>query len=166
MPASPEVLDPAALPAAPLAGLIPFFATTADAGALARLSLAGFGAEAISATTFRRRLTRGHARVLGLREGLQIVAYLLLFFHGRTRRAYVNEVLVIPARRGQGLARWLLQAAEGEARREGMSTLAAHVRVSNTASLRAKLRQGMIVVGRLPAWYPDQEDALYLRRKL
>lgn len=157
--------------APPAPGLVPFRAGPQELRALARLSLQTFGAEALSADTFRRRLRQGHARLLGLREAGErddgeIVAYLLLYLNDCTRRAYVNEVLVVPTRRGQGLSRWLLEAAEEEAREAGMRTLAAHVRVSNAPSLRAKLRQGLAVVERLPAWYPDGEDALYLRKAL
>lgn len=162
--------QPGSLPPPPdsaeAGGLRPFFASLEDAGELAALSRAAFAEEALTAATFRRRLRGGRALVLGLRDERGITAYLLLYLNARTRRAYVNEALVLPERRGQGLAAWLLRAAEAVARAEGMALLAAHVRVSNTPSLRAKLRQGMKQVYRLWAWYSDGEDALYLRQRL
>ena len=150
------------------AGRHPFVATPADAPALASHSRAAFGpAEALSAGTFRQRMTRGSAVVVGLRDEVgAIIAYLMLYRHRRTRRAYINESFVHPSRRGEGLASILMAAAELEARAAGMATLAAHVRVSNLPSLRAKLRQGLAVVARLPGWYPGPEDALYLKKIL
>lgn len=153
------------LPEAP-AGLRAFSGTAAEARRLAVLSVAAFGAEALTARAFRDRLRYGHARLLGLRSDGEIIAYLLLYLNRRTRRAYVNEVVVVPDWRGRGLSHWLLAAAEAAARQEGMVTLAAHARASNTPSLRAKMHQGLSPTERLPGWYPDGEEAIYLRRTL
>ena len=143
-----------------------FFASGEDFDEIAALSLQGFGAEALSAATLRRRVLQGHGALFGLRGPDGIAAYLLLYLNRRTRRAYVNEVLVAPVWRGRRLSVWLLGAAEVLARQAGMRTFSAHVRASNTASLRAKLRQGMAEVERLEGWYPGGETAIYLKQYL
>lgn len=146
--------------------LLPFVAAAADIPALAELSLGAFGEEALSAATFRQRIFRGNALAFGLRHGEGIAAYLLLYLHRRTLRAYIHEALLVAPWRGRRLSACLLAAAAGVASAAGMATLSAHVRASNTPSLQGKLRLGMVIVGRLPAWYTDREDAFYLRQRL
>lgn len=146
--------------------LCPFVAAATDVPALAELSLDAFGEEALSAATFRRRIVRGNALAFGLRDSEGIAAYLLLYLHRRTLRAYIHEALVVAPWRGRRLSTCPLAAAEGAASAAGMATLSAHVRVGNAPSLQGKLRQGMVIVGRLPAWYTDHEDAFYLRQRL
>lgn len=166
----PMPAEALALPAAPRLpcdpALTAFFAAGPDFDEIAALSLQGFGDEALSAATLRRRVLRGHAALFGLRGPDGIAGYLLLYLNQRTRRAYVNEVLVAPVWRGQRLSVWLLGTAELIARQAGMRTFAAHVRGSNTPSLRAKLRQGMVEVERLEGWYPGGEVAIYLKQRL
>jgi GNAT superfamily N-acetyltransferase len=66
----------------------------------------------------------------------------------RGRDAFVDELYVIPERRGAGLGRALLRAVEAEARRSGVRRLHLEVERGNDAARRLYLREGFAALGR------------------
>lgn len=147
-------------------GLSPFVAGPDDLPALLALGDALFGHEALTRADWRRRLTRGHSLVLGLREGDRLVSYTVLELNRRQRRAYVVETGTAPEGRSRGLARWLRDRAHGLLMGLGYRTVATHVRLSNTAAQRLNAALGMPLEARVPGYYDDGEDALYFRAAL
>lgn len=152
-------------PAAP-AGTEPFVATAADAVGLSVLSCTLFGDEGIGPAQMRRTLRHGHAILFGLAEGETVLSYTLLELNVRQARIYTVESGTIPAARGRGLHLWHRAQMEALGRRLGYRTLASHVRPGNTAMLRLMARTGMAVVARLPGYYDDGGEGLYLRKQI
>lgn len=156
-----EVLEPLAPP-----GTAPFIATPDDAAALSALSCALFGDEGLDRAGLRRTLRRGHGIVFGLREGGAIVSYTALELNQRQARIYTVESGTVPAARGRGLHLWHRQRMEDLGRHLGYRTLTSHVRPDNAPMLRLMARTGMQVVARLPGYYDDGGEGLYLRKHL
>jgi ribosomal protein S18 acetylase RimI-like enzyme len=79
--------------------------------------------------------------------------------------AELLRVAVDPARRGEGLARALLAAAEAELRSLGIQDLHLEVRVSNAAARALYEACGWRASGLRKGYYRDGEDAaLYAKR--
>lgn len=73
----------------------------------------------------------------------------------------INNVAVLPARRGQGLGRALVQAAAAHGRRAGARVALLEVRRSNAQAQRLYLRLGFRQIGQRPKYYEHpEEDAL------
>jgi [ribosomal protein S18]-alanine N-acetyltransferase len=94
------------------------------------------------------------------------VAYALLLFRAGARRARLYSLAVDPDSRGLGLARTLLAAAEGEARRRGAAALTLEVRTDNAAAIRLYEALGYRGRGRRPGYYDDGADALRYEKAL
>lgn len=156
-----EVLGPLAPP-----GTAPFVATPDDVEALSALSCALFGDEGLDRAGLRRTLRRGHGILFGLREAGAIVSYTLLELNQRQARIYTVESGTVPSARGRGLHLWHRQRMEDLGRRLGYRTLTSHVRPDNAPMLRLMARTGMEVVARLPGYYDDGGEGLYLRKRL
>ncbi|MCB9527370.1 MAG: hypothetical protein H6701_03075 [Myxococcales bacterium] len=156
-----EVLVPAAPP-----GTEPFVATPADAEGLSALSRALFGDEGFGPAQIRRTLRHGHGILFGLAAGEEVLSYTLLELNMRQARIYTVESGTVPAARGRGLHLWHRAQMEALGRRLGYRTLTSHVRPGNAAMLRLMARTGMEVVARLPGYYDDGGEGLYLRKRL
>lgn len=156
-----EVLTPLAPP-----GTRAFVAGPADAAEVSALSVALFGEEGLDAPGLRRTLRDGHTLLFGLREDGALVSYTLLELNRRQARIYTVESGTVPAARGRGLHLWHRARMEDLGRRHGYRTLTSHVRPDNTPMLRLMARTGMQVVARLPGYYDDGGDGLYLRKRL
>lgn len=75
----------------------------------------------------------------------------------------INNVAVLPARRGQGLGRALVQAAAAHGLRAGARVALLEVRRSNARAQRLYLRLGFRHAGQRPRYYEHpEEDALIL----
>jgi len=90
--------------------------------------------------------------VLIAREGARAVGYAALCFgysvEFRGRDAFVDELYVIPERRGGGLGRALLRTLEAEARATGVRQLHLEVEQENDAGRRLYVQEGFTANGR------------------
>jgi ribosomal protein S18 acetylase RimI-like enzyme len=91
-------------------------------------------------------------RMLSAREGARALGYAALCFgysiEFRGRDAFVDELYVIPERRGEGLGRALLCALEAEARASGVRRLHLEVEPHNDAARRLYAAEGFAANGR------------------
>ena len=93
--------------------------------------------------------TPGHLlRVAEDASGARIGVLWLSLEHPRgvPQTAFINDIEVDEDRRGQGLGRALLDAAEREVRRHGVPAVGLNVFASNTAALRLYASAGYAVV--------------------
>lgn len=147
-------------------GLVPFVATRSDVRELATLSVDEFGDQAMSPAGLDYYIERGHALVLGIRKGRAVVSYCVCELNDGMRRAYVVETLTLASLRGRGLGSWLRARVEDVAVHLGYRYVASHVAVSNAAARRLNEKAGLVVVRRIPEYYDDGRDGLYLRKRL
>lgn len=75
---------------------------------------------------------------------------------------HIVTIAVDPARRGQGLGRWLLLTMLKEARDAGGVNVSLEVRPSNRAARHLYTRLGFRLIGKRRRYYADGEDALIL----
>jgi ribosomal protein S18 acetylase RimI-like enzyme len=148
------------------AGLVPFIAIGSDVTELGILSVAVFGDQSLSTAGLRYYIERGHALVFGLRKGTAIVSYCVCELNDGMGRVYVVETLTTAELRGQGLGSWLRARVEDVAVHLGYRHIASHVAVTNTAAQRLNEKAGLAVIRRIPKYYDDGRDALYLRKTL
>jgi ribosomal protein S18 acetylase RimI-like enzyme len=148
------------------AGLVPFVAADADVPELARLSAHAFGADAMSPVGLRYYLHRGHSLMIGLRKGPAIASYCISELNDGMGRIYVVETLTRAGLRGRGLGSWLRARVEDVAVHLGYRHVASHVAVGNAAARRLNEKAGLEVVRRIPSYYVDGRDGLYLRKTL
>jgi ribosomal-protein-alanine acetyltransferase len=96
----------------------------------------------------------------------RVVAYALLLFRAKARRARLYSLAVDPDARGLGLARTLLAAAEAEARRRGAAALTLEVRIDNRPAIRLYEALGYRRRARRSGYYEDGADALGYEKPL
>lgn len=107
-------------------------------------------------------LERGAFRILGIREGGALVAYLA--FSHIAREMEVMNIATHPGHRRKGLARQLLARALDTCRKEKARQCFLEVRRSNTPAIDLYGKFGFIQVGVRKKYYPDNnEDALLYR---
>ena len=80
--------------------------------------------------------------------------------------AEILSLAVVPALRGRGLGRTLLEWAAATAAERGAGTLFLEVSAGNEAARRLYAAAGFAQVGRRVGYYPGGGDALVLRRTL
>ena len=80
--------------------------------------------------------------------------------------AEILTIAVLPALRGQGMGRRLLDAAMDEARRRGAREMFLEVATGNTPAKALYARAGFTRVGQRKRYYPGGGDALVLRAEL
>ena len=147
-------------------GLAPFVATRADVDELVARSVEAFGDQSLSHAGVRYYVERGHALVFGLRKGAAIVSYCVCELNDGMKRVYVVETFTAAALRGQGLGSWLRARVEDVAVYLGYRHIASHVAVTNLAAQRLNEKAGLSVIRRIPQYYDDGRDGLYLRKTL
>lgn len=115
---------------------------------------------------FRYELTQNRvARCLVVRVGPRLAGYLCLWEIGK--EIHVTNVAVDPARRRQGLARFLLGSVFEDARRRGVDLIFLEVRPTNAEALSLYESLGFRVIGRRRGYYFDTgEDALVMEASL
>lgn len=78
--------------------------------------------------------------------------------------AYIQTIEVLPAYRGRGAGRELLQRIEESARRAGATTLWLHVDATNGTAIRLYESHGFLAVGEEKNYYAAGRDALIYRQ--
>ena len=141
-------------------------ATLDDLKALVRLENESFDGDRLSARSFRHLLTKGKATTLVWEEGGELLGYVLTLFHAGTSLARLYSLAVDPRTRGRGIARALMEAAEGDAREHGCAYLRLEVRRDNEAAQRLYRAMGYHPFGVVTDYYEDHQDALRFEKVL
>jgi len=144
-------------------------ARAGDAGALAALHAGAFrlgwdGAE------FDRLLANRLTRCLVATDGPGGAPLGFILLSGVSPETEILSIAVSAARRGEGIARRLLEAAFGTLAAEGFRTVFLEVEAGNMPALRLYARAGFHEIGRRPGYYrgPAGEpvEAIAMRRDI
>ena len=119
-----------------------------------------------SRAAFRYEITQNRvARCFVARADGRIAGYLCLWEIGH--EIHITNLAVHPNRRGQGLARALLQAMLDDGRARGVTLAFLEVRPTNVEALGLYESLGFAVIGRRKGYYFDTgEDALVMETRL
>lgn len=119
-----------------------------------------------SRAAFRYEIVQNRvARCVVVRAEGRLAGYLCLWEIGH--EIHITNLAVHPHRRGQGLARALLQATLEDGRGRGVTLAFLEVRPSNVEALGLYESLGFSVIGRRKGYYFDTgEDALVMETRL
>jgi len=119
-----------------------------------------------SRAAFRYEIVQNRvARCVVVRAEGRLAGYLCLWEIGH--EIHITNLAVHPHRRGQGLARALLQATLEDGRARGVTLAFLEVRPSNVEALGLYESLGFSVIGRRKGYYFDTgEDALVMETRL
>ncbi|MEZ5450397.1 MAG: N-acetyltransferase [Thiolinea sp.] len=134
--------------------------TLKDVPALQRLEMVCFPGDRLNLRSFRYFVRQKQHCFLLAESAEGIGAYVLVLTRRNSPVARLYSLAVDPVRRGQGLARALLQAAEQQVREQGATRLQLEVRRDNERAMAVYQRLGYQVFGEYAGYYEDGEDAL------
>lgn len=141
-----------------------------DVPALVQLETRCFETDRLSARSFKRFLTKGKALLLVATNGdagdAPLTGYILILFHPNTSLARLYSLAVQPERRGQGLARALLDEAEARALAHGATRMRLEVHQNNTEAQTLYRTRGYRVFDVHPDYYEDHADAVRMEKHL
>ncbi len=140
-------------------------ACAADAPAILALESA-FPSDRMSARSVRRFIRSPAACVLVARLHGETVGALVLMLRRNSCWARIYSVAVEPQRRGLGLGRRLIEAAEDQARERGCSGISLEVRADNGIARRLYASMGYHDDETLPGYYEDGAPGVRLRKAL
>lgn len=132
-------------------------ATPADLGALQQIESACFSPNdsALSPRQMRYHLARNP--LLVAEADSRVVGYALLLLSPKRTRLY--SLAILPAFRGQGLAKALMKSCESETCRLGRSRISLEVRPENVDAITLYAKMGFETELLLPSYYPDGSAA-------
>lgn len=123
-----------------------------------------FAAEAWSPAMFWSELAAGHHYLVAVEDG-ELAGYAGLAVNGD--EAWINNIAVVPARRGHGLGRRMVGDLLDEARRRGAATVALEVAVDNGPAQRLYDSYGFEQIGVRRGYYQATgTDALVMIKEL
>ena len=95
----------------------------------------------------------------------QVVAY--AFIRRVADELHILKIAVTPARRGHGIATWLLKRSFSAGARQGANSVYLEVRPSNISAIELYEKLGFNEIGRRPKYYTDsKEDALVMMKDI
>ena len=124
---------------------------------------AAFPGDRLSLRQLRYHLRRP-PRIVVAEDAGGIAGYSLLLRRAGERRARLYSLVVATDRRGRGIGRMLLAAAERAAAAGGAHGLRLEVRVDNADAIELYRRAGYSETGRRSNYYDDGETALCMAR--
>lgn len=141
-------------------------AQPADIPALLAIEERCFATDRLTRRSFHYLLTRAKATGLVEVHGDKVVGYALVSFHSGTSLARLYSFAVDPDRRGLGVAKRLLDAAEQAARARDCIYLRLEVRRDNTPAITLYKASGYREFGVYTDYYEDHMEALRLEKRL
>ena len=131
-----------------------------DVPRLLELEAAAFEDDRINRRQYRHLIARANAsvRVAEAPDG-EIVGSVVVLFSRSTATARIYSVAVAPERRGQGIGRALVEAAEAEAWENERAWLRSEIRRDNEASIRLFESLGYRRFGEHADYYADHMSA-------
>ena len=110
----------------------------------------------------RRQETWPHCHcMLVATEGQELRGVLTLTVHSWQRTGWIEDLVVAPAYRRQGLGRSLLGEARRWAQRQGLSTLLAQASTQNYPAISFYQECGFTFCGFHERYYPNRDIALF-----
>jgi ribosomal protein S18 acetylase RimI-like enzyme len=137
-----------------------------DLDALLTLENRCFELDRLSRRSFRHFLASDTASCLVAERAGELLGYALVLFHGRTALARLYSMAVAPEHQGQGLGRFLLEAAETAALDGGTAVMRLEVHPQNFAAIALYRRAGYLEFGVYRGFYEDDSDALRMQHVL
>lgn len=141
-------------------------ATRDDIPALLAIEQRCFSTDRLSRRSFTYLLTRANAVGLVELHGERALGYALVLFHAGTSLARLYSLAVDPDRRGHGIGRRLLEAAEQAARARDCIHLRLEVRRDNAAAIALYEQAGYRAFGVYADYYEDHMEAVRLQKRL
>lgn len=144
----------------------------ADLARIARMEAELFGAEAWSLRLLEAELAAAGApqpdrRYIVVEEAGRPVGYAGVYHAGGAADADLLTIATLPAVRGRGLARLMLEEVVGTARAQGCGAILLEVRQSNAGAQRLYLAHGFAPIGLRRGYYTaPREDAVVMRLAL
>jgi ribosomal protein S18 acetylase RimI-like enzyme len=135
-------------------------ATPYDLSALVELESVCFDIDRLSRRSIKRWIQSDHAVFALLKEGEQLIAYILVIFHRGTRLARLYSLAVAPDHRRRGIATDLIHFAERAASEEGRLFMRLEVSNRNEAAINCYEALGYKQFGFYQEYYEDASDAL------
>lgn len=124
-----------------------------------------FADEAFDAATFVSLYLQGSDTFLvSLDEGRRLTGYITAYRDGAA--GYIASIAVAKGARGQGIGRKLMLAVTERLIAKGISVMALHVRLDNTAAIALYQSLGYVARERIKAYYPDGADGLYMEQRV
>lgn len=139
-------------------------ATRRDLDALVALEQ-GFPGDRMTRAGISRLLTRDSAEIWVAQIGQAVVGDAVVLFRHGFDSARLYSMVVDPRYRGRGVAKMLLDAAEGGARERGVVVMRLEVREENSAALALYQQAGYTVRGRTDDYYQDHAAAIRLYKR-
>lgn len=137
-----------------------------DLEALLAIEQACFQTDRLTRRQFRYMLTKANALTLVEEAAGVIRGYVLVLLHAGTSMARLYSIAVLPAHRGQNVARRLVEAAESAALAADRVFMRLEIRRDNTASARLFESMGYRQFGTYADYYEDHMDALRFEKPL
>lgn len=136
----------------------------ADLDALVTMENQCFETDRLSRRSFKHWIATEHRAFLVAESNRRLAGYILTLYHPGTRLGRIYSLAVAADRRGQGIARMLMQAAEQAAIEEGRLYLRLEVGVDNDAAIGLYESLGFQRFGLHRDYYEDHKDALRLQK--
>ncbi len=137
-----------------------------DIAPLLALERACFDYDRLSARSLRRFLDKAHADLAVAESAGELIGYILLLYRRGTSLARIYSLAVSPARRGQGVAKALLEHAATLAKAQECLFVRLEVRPDNAAAIALYQRLGYRQFGRKPNYYQDHSAALQFEKRI
>ncbi len=125
----------------------------------------GFPGDRLSRPAMSRMLGRETAQVWVAVQGGEVVGDAIVLYRRGFESARLYSMVVHPSRRGQGVARALLEAAEEGARERGCIVMRLEVREDNAPAIALYRRAGYESVGHTSDYYEDHSTAIRMRKR-
>lgn len=124
-----------------------------------------FPGDRMSRAAMSRMLGRETAQVWVAVQGGEVVGDAIVLYRRGFESARLYSMVVHPSRRGQGVARALLEAAEEGARERGCIVMRLEVREDNAPAIALYRGAGYESVGRTSDYYEDHSTAIRMRKR-
>lgn len=125
----------------------------------------GFPGDRMSRASLSRMLGRETADVWVAEQAGAVVGDAIVLYRRGFESARLYSMVVHPSRRGRGVARALLAAAEEGARERGCIVMRLEVREDNAPAIALYQGAGYETAGRTADYYEDHSTALRMRKR-
>lgn len=137
-----------------------------DIASLAGMERACFRTDRIDEPEFRALLSDTDVRIFVCAEAKALYGLLVFVVRRAERHGYIYSLAVAERRRGEGLARRLVEAACRAARDLGLAEMILEVRPDNGPALVTYQTLGFVTSGRVENWYQDGSAAIIMSHRL
>lgn len=119
-----------------------------------------FPGDRLNEREFRHLLTAAHAEVWIAADGGLLLGNAAVLYRRKESSARLYSLVVAPTARRHGIARALIQTAESAATARAVQRMRLEVRRENSGAIHLYHKLGYRLVGMLPRFYEDGQDAL------